>query len=102
MTFAQMLLVPIVALMVADMVLTAKGLGRGYEEQNWLAVPVMERFGMIRGMLIYYGIGLLILGTVVVLFSSQWALPLVLMIEIMVAVWRNYRLVKQSPRQAEA
>jgi hypothetical protein len=70
-TFAQMLLVPIVALMAADMALTARGLPMGYEEKNWLAAPVMERFGMLRGMLIYEGVLLLTLGTVVVLFPRS-------------------------------
>ena len=98
MTFAQMLLAPIVAIMAADMATTAKGLGLGHEEKNFLAAPIMDRFGMLRGMLIYEGVLLLILGTVVVLFPAQWALPLAVAAELLITVVRNVRILKRSKR----
>jgi hypothetical protein len=93
MTFAQMLLAPIVALMAVDMALTAKALAIGYEEKNVLAATVMKRFGVMRGMLVYEGGLLLILTAMAVSFPSQWALPLSVAIELLLAVLSNLCLI---------
>ena len=94
MTFAQMLLAPIVALMLTDMVLTAKGQALGLDETNWMAVPLMKRLGTMQGMLVYEVALLSIIVAVVVLFPSQWALPLSLVVELLITVEHNRRVLK--------
>ena len=102
MTFAQLLLAPILVLMIADMVLTAKGQALGLDETNCMAIPLMKRLGTVHGMLVYEAAVLSIVVAVAVLFPSQWAFPLSLVIELLITVEHNRRILRQMPHRIGA
>lgn len=91
-----MLLGPMLVLMIADMVLTAHGLSRGFREINFIAARLMDRIGVVPGMLVYEGALFALVTAVVVLFAGQWALPSGIVIEIAIAVERNGRLIQNA------
>ena len=78
MTLAQMLLVPLVLLMAIDQRQTIKGLSLGAVETNLTALALIQRFGIAKGIVIYESGFFLVALAAVVLFPSQWALPLFL------------------------
>lgn len=100
MTFAQMLMVPLAALMAYDIALTKRGLELGFEERNALALRVMQRLGNMTGMLAYVGALLGVVLVVVTLFPSQWALPLAIVVEEVLTVVSNRSWLKGAQQGA--
>ena len=94
MTPAQALLAPIIAVMLIDMRTTYLGLSNGLFEKNGVARVLIERFGLLRGMLVYEAGILALFGGAALLFPSQWALQVVLLTDVSIAAASNLRLIK--------
>lgn len=92
-----MLLVPMAAGMAVDTAQTLKALSLGLCETNSLVVWLMRRLGSpARGIVAFQAIVLLVFAGGTLLFPSQWALPLVLIVFLIPTIALNRRMIRQA------